>query len=138
MENNILQKSRKEPSLYSPLSLAYLGDAVYELYVRNRVLCEHEDMHANKLHLQTVKYVRAHAQSNSIMAIEEMLTEDETAIFKRGRNAKSYTSPKNADIRDYRRATGFEALIGYVFLTGNRERLNELMALAFENAVDQS
>lgn len=122
------------PNQLSPLSLAYIGDSVYELYVRTRVIEEHPNMPAHKLHLKTVKYVKAHAQSNSVTAMLGMLTEEETAVYKRGRNAKSNTTPKNADMADYRRATGFETLIGYIYLAENRDRLNELMSKAYEYA----
>ena len=120
---------------YSPLALAYIGDGVYELYVRTRVIEEHPTMPAHKLHLQTVKYVKAQAQAKSIHNMLELLSDKETAIFKRGRNAKSYTSAKNASITDYRHATGFEALIGYLYITKQTERLNELMKVAFEYAL---
>ncbi len=120
---------------YSPLALAYIGDGVYELYVRTRVIEEHPTMPAHKLHLQTVKYVKAQAQAKSIHNMLELLSDEETAIFKRGRNAKSYTSAKNASITDYRHATGFEALIGYLYITKQTERLNELMKIAFECAL---
>lgn len=132
IEKNMLTKNN--PSQYSPLALAYIGDGVYELYVRTRVIEEHSNLPAHKLHLQTVKYVKAHAQSNSITAMLDLLSEEEMAVYKRGRNAKSNTTPKNADMADYRRATGFEALIGYVYLTENTERLNELMSRAYEYA----
>lgn len=128
--------TEKKPSQFSPLALAYIGDGVYDLYVRTRVIDENPNLPAHKLHLKTVKYVKAHAQSNSIEAMLEMLTEEETAVYKRGRNAKSATVPKNADMADYRRATGFEALIGYTYLTQNTERLNELMDKAYENAFE--
>ena len=131
-----MNEANENPSQLAPLSLAHLGDAVYELYVRNRVIHEHPTMPAHKLHLQTVKYVKAHAQSNSINAIMEMLTDDEVAVFRRGRNAKSYTVPKNANLGDYHRATGFEALMGYLYLMGDRERLEFIMDKAFINAID--
>ena len=127
----------KPPNQYAPLPLAYIGDAVYEVYVRTRVIAEHPDMAAHKLHVHTVKYVKAHAQSNSIHAMLEILTEDETAVFKRGRNAKSATVPKNADLTDYRYATGLETLFGYLQLAGETERLNELMSFAYEHAADE-
>ena len=127
-------ESNKKPNQYSPLALAYIGDGVYELYVRSRVIEEHSNLPAHKLHLHTVKYVKAHAQSNSIEALQNILTEEEAAVYRRGRNAKSATVPKNANIVEYRRATGFEALIGYVYLTGNTERLNKLMDEAYNNA----
>lgn len=128
----------KNPNQYSPLVLAYVGDSVYEVYVRTRMLDENPDMPAHKLHLQTVKYVKAHAQSNSIHAMMSMLTEEEEAVFKRGRNAKSPTSAKNASLIDYRHATGFEALIGYTYLSDNNERLAELMSAAYENALNEN
>ena len=125
-----------QPALLSPLSLAHIGDAVYELYVRTRTIREHPNMPAHKLHTHAVKYVKAAAQSASVSAIADILTEDEIAVFKRGRNAKSPTVPKNADIRDYRRATGFEALIGYLYLSGENERLDYIMNAAYEHAFD--
>lgn len=133
-----MDKSRIEkPSLLAPLVLAYIGDAVYEIYVRNRLLLIHTDMPAFKLHKEAIKYVRAHAQSNSILAIEEKLTPEEDAVYKRGRNAKSPTVPKNADVSEYRRATGFEALVGYLHLKGETQRLEEVMDMAFMTALDK-
>lgn len=124
----------KNPSEYPPLVLAYIGDAVYEVYTRERILSENADMPAHKLHKENIKYVKAQAQSRSVCAVEKMLTEEEFAVFKRGRNAKSGTSPKNADVVEYRRATGLEALFGYLYLDGRKARLLELMKTAFENA----
>lgn len=128
----------KKASLYSPLVLAYIGDSVYELFVRTKVIEEHPDMPAYKLHKLTVGYVKAHAQSNSVGAIENILTEDELAAYKRGRNAKSATVPKNADLTEYRRATGFEALIGYLYLKEDKQRLEEIMEIAYNSAFDKS
>ena len=130
---NITETNAKQ---YSPLALAYIGDCVNELNVRTRDISEHPTMPAHKLHLQTVKYVKAQAQSNSIHAMIDSLTEDEQSVFRRGRNAKSYTSAKNASISDYRHATGFEALIGYLYLCGKQERMEELMKSAYENALN--
>lgn len=117
---------------YSPLVLAYIGDCVYELYVRTRIINEHKTMPVNKLHTHAVKFVKAQAQAKSIHEISEQLNEEEMTVFKRGRNAKSYTSAKNASISDYRHATGFEALIGYLYLSGKTERMNEIMRIAYE------
>ena len=122
------------PALLPALVLAYIGDAVYETFTRERLLNLHPDMPAHKLHKENVKYVKAGAQSNAMAAIEPMLTERELAVYKRGRNAKSATVPKNADLADYRRATGFEALIGYLHLSKEYDRLAEIMELAFSNA----
>ena len=124
------------PKQLSPLQLAYIGDAVYELYVRNRLIKEHPDMPPHKLHIASSKRVSAKAQSNSMLSLEEKLSEEELTIYKRGRNAKSATVPKNADVRDYRHATGFEALIGYVYFTKNEDRLQELMEIAYINSLN--
>lgn len=127
----------EKASLYPPLVLAYIGDAVYEVYVRSRMLSEHGNMPPHKLHIHSIKYVRAHAQSNAMHVLEKLLTEQEEAIYKRGRNSKSATVPRNADISDYRRATGLEALFGYLYLSGETDRLHELMKTAFENSEDK-
>lgn len=129
--------TEKKPSQFSPLSLAYIGDGVYELFVRTKVIEQHENLPASKLHKKTVQYVKAHSQANSIDAMLPYLTDDETAVYKRGRNSKSNTTPKNANMADYRKATGFEALIGFMYLSGENERLNELMNIAYENALDK-
>lgn len=129
-------ESAKKPCQYAPLVLAYIGDGVYEVYVRGRLLLENPDLPAHKLHVLATKHVKAHAQSNSMLAVEPMLSETELAIYKRGRNAKSATVPKHADLADYRRATGFEALVGYLHLQGEQERLTKIMEAAFENTAD--
>jgi len=102
---------------YSPLTLAYIGDAIYDLIIRT-IVVERANRPANKLHKTVVRYVNAGAQAQMIMALEEELTEEEKAVYHRGRNAKSYTSAKNASIADYRKATGLEALFGYLYLQG--------------------
>ena len=107
---------------YSPLTLAYIGDAVYEMIIRT-VIVERANKAANELHKKAVKYVQAATQSAMIMALQDILTEDELAVFKRGRNAKSNTSAKNASITDYRKATGFEALIGFLYLMDDMDRV---------------
>ena len=130
----LYKMSMKRAGDYSPLVLAYIGDSVYEQYVRVRIVTEHPDLPAHKLHKTAIHYVSAEAQSRSVSSIEEMLQEDEMGVYKRGRNAKSPTSAKNASIVDYRRATGFEALVGYLFLKGDADRLEAVMSIAFENA----
>ncbi len=117
-----------DPKLLSPGTLAFMGDAVYELYVRQR-LVEQANMPVNKLHKLAVEKVRASFQSNAYSVIEELLSEEEQNIWKRGRNANNIRAPKNADLVEYRRATGLEALFGYLFLMGRRERLEELFEL---------
>ena len=115
---------------YSPLVLAYIGDVVYEFYVR-RKLIENGNMPVDKLHRAATALVNASAQSNSFKKIESILTEKELGVFKRGRNTKS-TVPKNAEMSDYRTATGLESLIGYIYLSGDDLRLDEIMTLILE------
>ena len=121
----------KEPKLYSPLVLAYIGDAVYEIYIRENVLKAHPDMPAGKLHKENIKYVKAAAQARAARLTEQHFTEDEDAVYRRGRNAKSPTVPKNADVLDYRCATGLEAVLGYLKLCGREDRISELMAMIY-------
>lgn len=127
---------KEKAGLYSPLVLAYIGDSVYEAFTRKKVLEGNPNLPAHKLHKENVKYVKANAQSNAMEKIEPMLSEAELAIYKRGRNAKSATVPKNADLTDYRRATGFEALIGFLELSEQHERLMEIMEIAFDSKID--
>lgn len=107
---------------YSPLTLAYIGDAVYDLIVRT-VVVERANRAASALHKKTSSIVRAKTQSDMIEVLMPKLTEEEAEIYKRGRNAKPHTTAKNASVSDYRRATGFEALVGYLYLTGNFDRV---------------
>ena len=123
----------KRPNEYNPLVLAYIGDSLYDVYVRSRIIAEHGGMSAHKMHVTAVKFVKAHGQSEAIKFIEDKLTEDELAAYKRGRNTKSYTVPKNADVGEYRRATGFEALLGWLYVGGQEDRMQELMKLSYES-----
>lgn len=118
---------------YSPLALAYIGDAIYDLVIRS-VVVERGNCSANNLHKKTTKYVSAVAQSKMIQALLEELNEDEEAVYMRGRNAKSYTTAKNASVGDYRKATGFEALMGYLYLTNQTERMLYLVRKGIELA----
>lgn len=110
---------------YSPLTLAYIGDAVYEVIVRT-ILVERGNAPVNVLHKHASRLVKAEAQKDAYHRIKEQLTEEEWSVFRRGRNAKSYTSAKHATIGDYRVATGFEALFGYWYLTGQTERMLQM------------
>ena len=107
---------------YSPLTLAYIGDAIYDLVIRT-IVVERGNKSANNLHKKTITYVNARVQAKMIDTLESELTGEETAIYHRGRNAKSYTAAKNASIIEYRKATGLEALCGYLYLNGQQERL---------------
>lgn len=116
---------------YSPLTLAYIGDAIYDLVIRT-IVVERGNSSANKLHRKTVSYVNARVQARMIDALEEELTEEEIAVYHRGRNAKSYTSAKNASVTEYRKATGMEALCGYLYLQGRQERMLYLIREAIK------
>lgn len=132
--NNLLLKelTQQEARMLSPLQLALIGDGVYEVYIRNYILLNNMDLSAHKMHMKAIGFVKAKAQSDIMFKIESELKEDEMYIYKRGRNAKSATVPKNADVRDYRNATGFEALIGYLYLTGSKERLENILSRCTE------
>lgn len=107
---------------YSPLTLAYIGDAIYDLVIRT-IVVERGNRSANKLHRKTVSYVNARVQARMIDALESELTQEEEAVYHRGRNAKSYTAAKHATVIEYRKATGLEALCGYLYLQGRQERM---------------
>ena len=117
-----------KPELLNPLVLAYIGDAVYEVYVRVHIT-KNGFNKTNKLHKEATTYVSARAQARILESLEESLSEDELTIVRRGRNAHSNTIPKNATIADYKKATAFEALIGYLFLSKNNERLEEIIKI---------
>ncbi|MEE1197387.1 MAG: ribonuclease III domain-containing protein [Lachnospiraceae bacterium] len=116
---------------YSPLTLAYIGDGVYEIVIRT-ILVSNGNCPPNKLHKRASALVKAGAQSAMMEVIEPLLQQEEEAVYKRGRNAKSYTMAKNATMADYRRATGFEALMGYLYLDGREERMIELIKAGLE------
>ncbi|MCI8659011.1 MAG: ribonuclease III [Lachnospiraceae bacterium] len=126
MIKQALQLQDMDANSYSPLALAYIGDAVYELLIRTRVMNQ-GNMQVNKMHKRSAALVKAQAQAELIGQIFNELSAEEMAIYKRGRNARSATMPKHATMRDYRMATGFEALVGYLYLTGCHERLLELI-----------
>ena len=111
---------------YSPLTLAYIGDAVYELVIRS-VVVRRGNRPVNDLHRLTIKYVNAGTQAEMIEALADVLTEEEMAVYRRGRNAKPYTKAKNATLQEYRKATGMEALMGYLYLIGATDRMIELI-----------
>ncbi|MEE1015022.1 MAG: ribonuclease III domain-containing protein [Lachnospiraceae bacterium] len=118
---------------YSPLTLAYIGDAIFELVVRT-VLVERKNTQPEKLHKAATKIVKAETQALMIEALKEDLTDEELTVYKRGRNAKAVTRAKNATMSEYRRATGFEALMGYLYLKGDMERMVKLIHMGVERA----
>ena len=119
------------PMQMSPLSLAYIGDAVYEMYVRSYIMKD-VNMPVSKLHKAATRYVKATAQANIIKNISDNFTDEEMSVYKRGRNAHSYTSAKNADIVEYRMATGLEALIGYLYIKKETKRLEEIIEMCID------
>ena len=114
----------KDARLLNPLVLAFIGDGIYEVFIRTYLVEINREMLVHRLHVKTISFVKAHAQSEFMKALETGLTEEELYFYKRGRNAKSGTVPKNADVQEYRTATGFETLIGYLYITEQNERLN--------------
>ncbi len=122
--------SKEEAKALGGLTLAFFGDSVYEVLVRERIV-KNGTLPVNKLHKLAVEKVNAGFQSYAYSLIEDMLTEDEIDIFKRGRNATGNNVPRSSNPKDYRRATGIEALFGYLYLTGQHERMNELFDIIY-------
>ena len=116
----------------SALTLAYIGDAVYDAFVRTELIAAMPDEPVHVLHMRATRIVRASAQAHTLIAIFEDLTEPERAVYKRGRNAKSAHAPKSAGAVEYRRATGLECLFGALYLEGRLDRLNELFTATME------
>ncbi len=117
---------------YSPLTLAYIGDSIYDLVIKSLVINQ-GNKQVNKLHKETSSLVQASTQSLMMRAMQEHLTEEEHAVYKRGRNAKSISPAKNQSITDYRRATGFEALLGFLYLKKEWKRLLDLVKLGLDS-----
>ena len=129
IEENIFRKAnssltREDIKMMGPLQLAYVGDACYELMVRTFLL--DKNLSVNMLHKKTIKYVKAGAQSEIVHRLEDILNEEEKEIVRKGRNTKTNSNPKNADLIDYKYATGFEALFGYLYLTNQDMRITEI------------
>lgn len=118
-----------EVNQLSPLVLAYIGDAVYEVFIRT-MLVSGENVPVHILHKRSIAFVKAKAQSHVIHRIMPSLTEEELSVVRRGRNAKSATIPKNADVTEYRYATGFESLVGFLYLKKDYERLTDILKMA--------
>ncbi|SDZ25482.1 ribonuclease-3 family protein [Proteiniborus ethanoligenes] len=114
--------------MLSPLQLAYVGDAVYELFVRTYLLGT-KNISVNELHKEAIEFVKAKAQADIIHNLEDKLTEEEWQMVKRGRNAKSGSAPKNANLLDYKYATGFETLVGFLYLTERYDRILEIFSI---------
>nr|MBP3681320.1 Mini-ribonuclease 3 [Clostridia bacterium] len=122
------EKSETDVNMLSPLTWAYVGDAVYELYIRTN-LVNNTKLKPHKLHIESIKYVKAKAQADLLKKIENILSDSEKDIVRRARNAENHHLPKNADPADYMYSTAFEGLIGYLYLTKQDERLQEILKM---------
>ncbi len=127
--------TQQEIGAVSNLGLAHIGDCVYELLVRSYIICRGEQTNRN-LHFATVRYVSAPAQAKAMEILLPMLDAQEAAVYKRGRNTRVNSVPKNADIGQYHAATGLECLFGWLYLNGKHDRINELFAAIMENETD--
>ena len=129
--------TEKELRGYSSLGLAYIGDCIVELFVRTMVVTKGNDK-ANHYHQKTIGYVNAAAQTEMMEIIKPLLTDEEKAVFRRGKNAKSLSPAKNQSSHDYHIATGFEALMGYLYLSGQMERLEELIRICLSEKANRN
>lgn len=125
------EKNETDVNMLSPLTWAYIGDAVYELYIRTK-LVNNTKLKPHKLHIESIKYVKAKAQADILRNIEINLSEQEKNIVRRARNAENHHLPKNADPADYMYSTAFEGLIGFLYLTKQDERLKEILKMCVE------
>ena len=129
--NQHLKLEPFKANTYSPLALAYIGDSIYDIAIRTMVINQGNKA-VGKMHKEVSTYVNAKAQAEIYYKVEQDLTEEEKAVFRRGRNAKSNSTPKNADLKTYKHATGFEAVLGYLYLLGDLDRIFELIAIGLD------
>lgn len=125
------KKDIQDAKMLSPLVWAYVGDSVYELFIRT-MLTNSSNAKPHKLHIESIKFVKAKAQADILKKIDGKLTEDEKDIVRRGRNTENHHVAKNANVADYSQSTAFEALIGYLYLTKQDERLKEILELCID------
>ena len=131
MQNDIALSESKNPDVFPILALAYMGDAVMELFARDYVLNFSGEVKPGALVRASKAIITCEAQSDGVERIIDKLTEKEMSVFKRGRNAKTHFTPKHGELIQYRRATGFEALMGYLYVSGDVARAKEIFELAF-------
>lgn len=120
-------RNEDEVNLLSPLTWAYVGDSVYELYIRTKLINE-TNLKPHELHLQAINYVKAKSQAKILENIYDKLTDEEKDIVRRGRNVQNHHLPKNSNVHEYMYATAFEALIGFLYLTKKEKRLEEIFS----------
>ena len=130
--NELFQMEEVDIREYSPLTLAYIGDCVYDLIIKSLVI-GNGNKQVNKMHKETSSLVQAATQSLMMRKLQDLLTDEERAVYKRGRNAKSVSPAKNQSVTDYRRATGFEALMGYLYLKKEYKRMLELVKIGLDS-----
>ena len=128
----MFQMQEVEAETYSPLALAYIGDCIFDLVIKNLVL-NRGNKQVKKLHKETSQIVQASSQSKMMRVLQDELTEEEHQFYKRGRNSKTISPAKNQSVTDYRRATGFEALMGYLYLQRRYERMLELIKMGLDS-----
>ena len=127
------KRSIEEVRQMSPLTWAYVGNSVYEQYIRTH-LVNTTKLKPHELHMKAIKYVKAQAQADILQKLEEILTEEEKDIVRRGRNTQTHHIAKNASVQDYMYSTAFEALIGYLYLTKQDERLSQVLSMTINNS----
>ena len=125
------KKELQDAKMLSPLVWAYVGDSVYELFIRTE-LVNNSNAKPHKLHIESIKFVKAKSQAETLKKITEFLTDEEKDIVRRGRNTENHHVAKNSNVADYSQATGFEALIGYLYLTNQDERLSEILNMCID------
>lgn len=128
----LFQMQEVDVQTYSPLTLAYIGDCIFDLIIKNLVVRQ-GNKQVQKLHKETSRFVQAQTQSRMMRKMQEHLTEEEHGVYRRGRNSKTVTPAKNQTITDYRRATGFEALLGYLYLKQDYKRLLDLVKIGLDS-----
>lgn len=132
----LFQMEKVDPAMYSPLTLAYIGDSIYDLIIKSLIINQ-GNKQVNKLHKETSELVQAATQSLMMRTLQEQLSDEERAVYKRGRNAKSISPAKNQSITDYRRATGFEALLGYLYLKKEWKRMLDLVKIGLDSLKEE-
>lgn len=131
LEQN-LNLTEFKPKTYSPLTLAYIGDSIYDLIIRTLIM-NNGSKAVGKMHKEASTYVNANTQGRMYHAVTPFLSEEEMAVMKRGRNANSGRAPKNSDLTTYKHATGFEALLGYLYISDRLDRIVELIKIGIED-----
>lgn len=138
MENvfkGLITKDERDINMMSPLTWAYIGDSVYELYIR-LYLSNNTNLNPHKMHVESIKFVKAEVQARVVKELN--LTEEEKDIVRRGRNTENHHLPKHATLEDYSYSTGFEALVGYLYLNGNEKRLKQIFEETIGKVVDNN